>query len=89
MLKNIEVAVSNNKTTSAIFISSVIGISIGYAMLFSCINNANKIDAMKKTSDNTALIRKDVNAVNNVTYLSTAIIATSVSLGLAGFLREA
>ena len=89
MLKNVEGTTSNNNVTKAMLIGSVVGVSIGLAALFSCINNANNIDAIKKTNKNMVIIRREINEVNNTAYVSTAIIAASVSLGLGGLLRIA
>ncbi|MCL5424016.1 MAG: hypothetical protein M1385_02935 [Candidatus Marsarchaeota archaeon] len=89
MLKNVEGTKSNNNVTKAMLIGSVVGVSIGLAALFSCINNVNNIDAIKKTNKNMVVIRREINEVNNTAYVSTAIIAASVSLGLGGLLRIA
>lgn len=88
MPKNIEIAASNNNVTKAIFVGSIIGVSIGYATLFSCVSNTNNMSTIRKTNA-TALVRKEVNNINTKTYVSTVIIGASVSLGLIGFLRVA
>ena len=88
MQKNVNSGFSD-KINRSMLIGAVIGTSIGMSALYSCILRADKVDSHAVLSNAKVQKNKEINNVNNLAYLSTGIVAVSVSSGLIALLRMA